>query len=125
MPVGVKELLCVADAAVPRLGYEEAEVLVAGGALVVDVREAAELQETGKIKGAVNVSRGMLEFKADPALPSHHPDFVRDETVCVYCSSGNRAALAGRTLQEMGYTDVRNIGAFKDWVAAGGPVEKV
>ena len=67
----------------------------------------------------------MLEFRADPESPYHDPAFSRDKTVIVYCASGGRSALAGKTLQELGYRDVRNLGGFKDWVESGGAVEKV
>ena len=126
MPTTVKEMLAAANAAVPRLQPDAVKRMIAAGdALVVDVRDAAELQQGGKIKGAVHVSRGMLEFRADPDSPSHSPDFRRDRPVIVYCASGGRSALAGKALQDLGYQDVRNLGAFKDWADKGGPVEKV
>ena len=98
--------------------------LIAAGALVVDVRDGTEVLASGKVKGAVHAQRGLLEFKADPEMPSHDPEFRRDRTVIVYCASGGRSALAGKTLQDMGYADVRNLGGFKGWVDAGGEVEK-
>jgi rhodanese-related sulfurtransferase len=127
MPTSVKEMLAAANAAVPRIGREEATALIAGGGgvLVVDVRDAPELQAGGKVAGAVHVSRGMLEFKADPDSPYHDPAFDRDRTVIVYCASGGRSALAGKVLQDLGYRDVRNLGAFKDWAENGGAVERV
>jgi rhodanese-related sulfurtransferase len=91
-------------------------------ALVVDLREGSELQ-AGKVKGAVHVPRGLLEFRADPSAPSHDPAFDPNRPVIVYCASGGRAALAGKTLRDLGYADVRNLGGFKDWAAAGGEVE--
>ena len=125
MPTSVKEMLAAANAAVPRIGREEAAALIAGGdVLLVDVRDAPELQANGKISGAKHVSRGMLEFRADPESPYHDPDFDRDRTVLVYCASGGRSALAGKALQDLGYRDVRNLGGFKDWVEAGGEVQK-
>ncbi|MGD9509145.1 MAG: rhodanese-like domain-containing protein [Geminicoccaceae bacterium] len=123
MPTSVKELLAGANAAVPRVDRAEAEVLMSKGALVVDVRDAPELQSAGKVKGAKHVSRGMIEFRADPASPYHDPDFDPARTVIVYCASGGRSALTGKTLQDLGYRDVRNLGGFKDWVEAGGAVE--
>ena len=126
MPTSVKEMLAAASAAVPRVDREEAVALVErGDALVVDVRDAPELQASGKIKGAKHVPRGMLEFRADPESPYHDPDFRRDRTVILYCASGGRSALAGKTLLDLGYRDVRNLGAFKDWAEGGGPVERV
>lgn len=125
MPTSVKELLAAANAAVPRIGRDEAKELMAGGdVLVVDVRDAPELQAAGKVKGAVHVSRGMLEFKADPESPYHDPAFAKDKTVLVYCASGGRSALAGKALKDLGYKDVRNLGGFKDWAEGGGEVEK-
>ena len=126
MPTSVKEMLAAANAAVPRIGREEAAALIAGGdVLVVDVRDALELQASGKVAGAVHVSRGMLEFRADPESPYHDPAFDRDRTVILYCASGGRSALAGKALQDLGYRDVRNLGAFKDWAENGGAVEPV
>ncbi len=123
MPVSAKDLLAAANASVPKISPEEARDLIAKGALVVDVRDGTEVAQ-GKVKGAVHAQRGLIEFKADPEMPSHDPNFRKDRTVIVYCASGGRSALAGKTLQDMGYTDVRNLGQFKAWVDAGGEVEK-
>ena len=124
MPTSVKDLLATANAAVPRIGREEAAVLIeAGKALIVDVRDAPEVQASGKAAGAVHVSRGMLEFRADPASPYHDPTFDPDRTVILYCASGGRSALAGKVLQDLGYRDVRNLGAFKEWAENDGAVE--
>jgi len=87
------------------------------------VRDAPELTETGRVKGAINVSRGMLEFRADETTPTHNTAFRKGKTIVLYCASGGRAALAGKALMNIGYEDVRCLGAFKDWVEAGGPVE--
>src|SRR5574337_323077 len=126
MPTSVKELLAAANAVVPRIGREEAAALMArGDALVVDVRDATELQAGGKVAGAVHVSRGMLEFRADPASPNHDPAIDPERTVILYCASGGRSALAGKALKDLGYRDVRNLGAFKDWAESGGAVERV
>jgi rhodanese-related sulfurtransferase len=126
MPTSVKEMLATANAAVPRVERDEAMALIKGkDALVVDVRDMPELQASGKVAGAVHVSRGMLEFRADPDSPYHDKAFRRDRPVILYCASGGRSALAGKALQDLGYRDVRNLGAFKDWAEKGGPVEKV
>jgi rhodanese-related sulfurtransferase len=123
MPASVKQLLETANAAVPRVGPAEAKEMIAKGALVVDVRDAPEVQASGKVAGAVNVSRGMLEFRADPESPYHDKNFAREKTVILYCASGGRSALSGKVLKDLGYTRVFNLGAFKDWVQAGGAVE--
>jgi rhodanese-related sulfurtransferase len=120
MPTSVKQLLAEANQAVPKISAEDAKKLIAdGNALVVDVRDGTEVAKSGKIKGAVHVSRGLLEFKADAETSYHDAAFQKDRPVIVYCASGGRSALAGKTLKDMGYDDVRNLGGFKDAVEAG------
>ncbi|MBX6323437.1 MAG: rhodanese-like domain-containing protein [Rhodospirillaceae bacterium] len=125
MAKSVMEMVAEARAEVPAITPQEAASLIGRpDVLVVDVRDAPELAAGGKVKGAVHVSRGMLEFKADPRSPAHDPVFDPAKTVILYCGSGSRSALAGKTLKELGYRDVRNLGAFEEWVRSGGAVEK-
>jgi rhodanese-related sulfurtransferase len=124
MPVTTKQLLDAANAAVPKISGKEAQELVAKGALLVDLRDGTELAATGKAVGAIHISRGVLEFKADPSLPSAEKNFSTDKTVILHCASGGRAALAGKLLKDMGYEKVYNLGGLKDWIEAGGKVEK-
>jgi rhodanese-related sulfurtransferase len=93
-------------------------------AIVVDVRDGTEVAATGKAKGALAISRGLLEFKADADMPTHDPALRKDRPVILYCGSGGRAALAGKTLVDLGFTDVRNVGGFKGLVDSGWEVEK-
>jgi len=124
MTTSVKQLLEAAHAAVPKITPAQArEMIGKGGTLVVDVRDAPEVEKTGRIAGAANVSRGMLEFRADPDSPYHDKAFAKDKTVILYCASGGRSALAGKALKDMGYDKVFNLGAFKDWAESGGPVD--
>lgn len=125
MVVTVKQLMDAANAAVPRISAQDAAALArSGNVLFVDVRDGAEVAATGKVPGAVHVSRGLIEFRADPESPAHDKAFDRAKTVILYCASGGRSALAGKTLKDMGYGDVRNLGGFKAWTDAGLPVEK-
>jgi rhodanese-related sulfurtransferase len=125
MATSVKEMLEAANAAVPRVTPAQARDMMAkGDTLVVDVRDTPEVQNSGKVAGAVHVSRGMLEFRADPGSPYHDKNFAKDKTVLVYCASGGRSALAGKTLKDLGYERVYNLGGFKDWAESGGAVEK-
>ena len=125
MTTSVKQMMEAANAAVPKITPDEARTMIAkGNTLVVDVRDGTEVAQSGKAKGAVHVSRGMLEFRADPDSPAHDKNFAKDKTVILYCGSGGRAALAGKTLKDIGYQHVYNVGGFKDWVAGGGEVEK-
>jgi rhodanese-related sulfurtransferase len=114
-----------ANAVVPKVTPAEAKDMIAkGNTLVVDVRDAAEVANSGKVATAVNVSRGMLEFRADPDSPYHDKAFDKSRTVIVYCASGGRAALSGKVLKDFGFANVLNLGGFKDWVDSGGAVDK-
>jgi rhodanese-related sulfurtransferase len=120
MPSTIRKMLAEANAVVPRLNSAEVrDMMGKKDVLVVDVRDAPELAAGGKRKGAVHVSRGMLEFRADPESPAHDPAFQKDKTVLVYCGSGGRAALVGKTLNDFGYRSVFNAGGFKELADAG------
>jgi rhodanese-related sulfurtransferase len=124
MRATVKDLLAAANAVVPKVTPAEAlDMMAKGNTLVVDVRDGTEVAATGKVAGAVHVSRGMIEMRADPATPYYDKNFTPDKTIILYCASGGRAALSGKTLKDMGYEKVFNLGQFKEWVESGGDVE--
>ena len=80
MATSVKQMLEAANAAVPKITPAQAKEMIAkGNTLVVDVRDGTEVAASGKVAGAVHVSRGMLEFRADPELPSHDKNFAKDK----------------------------------------------
>jgi rhodanese-related sulfurtransferase len=92
-----------------------------GQALVLDVREPEEYT-AGCLPGAVNIPRGVLEFRIDG-----HPSFQgrKDAEILVYCQTGGRSALATETLQKLGYEKpVSLAGGFKTWQDSGLPIEK-
>jgi rhodanese-related sulfurtransferase len=121
----VQSMLAEADAAVPRISPEEAKGwLGRTDVLFLDVREPTEVAASGKVRGALAVPRGLVEFRADPASPMHDAAFDRAKTVVAYCASGGRSALVGKTLKDMGYANVRNLGGFKGWLDAGGEIDK-
>jgi rhodanese-related sulfurtransferase len=121
----LKQMMDEANAAVPRITPAQARDMIAqGNTLVIDVRDAPEVEKSGKVAGAVNVSRGMLEFRADSESPYHDKNFAKDKNVIVYCASGGRSALSGKVLKDFGYERVYNLGSFKDWTDAGGSVDK-
>jgi len=125
MALGVKQMMEAANAAVPRITAAQAKEMIGkGNTLVVDVRDPSEVEKTGKAAGALNVSRGMLEFRADQESPYHDKSFSKDKTIILYCASGGRSALAGKVLKDMGYEKVYNLGAFKDWAEGGGAIDK-
>jgi rhodanese-related sulfurtransferase len=124
MATTVKQMLEAANSVVPRITPAQAQKMIAeGNTLVVDVRDTPEVEQSGKVAGAVHVSRGMLEFRADPESPSHNKEFAKDKNVVLYCASGGRAALSGKLLKDMGYEHVYNLGAFKDWAESGGAID--
>lgn len=125
MTTSVKQLIEAANAAVPKITPAQAREMIAkGNTLVVDVRDAPELEKTGKVAGAVHHSRGMLEFRADPESPYYDKSFAKDKTIIIYCASGGRSALAGKVLKDMGFGEVYNVGAFKEWADNGAEIEK-
>ncbi len=124
MTSSVKQMIEAANAVVPRITPDRAKALMGAGALIIDVRDAPEVEKSGKVQGAVHVSRGMLEFRADPESPYHDRKFDRAKPVIVYCASGGRSALSGKTLKDLGYSEVYNLGAFKDWAEAGGAIDQ-
>jgi rhodanese-related sulfurtransferase len=121
----VQAMVAEADALVPRITPQVAKEMVGHpDVLFLDVREPAEVAASGKVPGALNVPRGLVEFRADPSSPLHDAAFDRAKTVIAYCASGGRSALVGKTLLEMGYRNVQNLGGFKGWLDADGEVEK-
>ncbi len=117
-----KDFLEAANQSVTRITAEEA-VKLHGTGVFVDVRDSADIAKSGTIAGALRIPRGFLEFAADPATPFHNDALSKDASLYLVCGAGGQAALAGKTLQEMGFTSVTNVGGVGDWKDAGGPME--
>ena len=122
----VKELVAKANEQVETLQVSEVKTLLSNpGIALVDLRDSAELQQEGKIPGAVHVNRGMLEFALDPTTKYHNPVFSSGKKIVFYCAGGGRSALAAATAEDMGLDNVAHLaGGFKAWKEAGAPVEK-
>lgn len=120
-----KDYMDAANASVPRMQAAEAIAKhAAGEGVFIDVRDSAAIAESGTIQGAHRVARGMIEFRADPAVEAmYNPIFDKDAALYLVCGAGGQAALAGKTLKDMGFAKVTNIGGFAAWKEAGGPVE--
>ena len=95
-----------------------------GSVTVIDIREHAEVAQTGKAKGALHIPLMQLLNAADPNNPDSHPELSPDRTIAVYCASGARANGALTMLRQHGYTDVHNIGGLAHWHQAGGELER-
>lgn len=117
------DLVAEAKAGVENLDPDAVqEELDSGEAVLVDIRDAPELEENGSIPGSVHVPRGMLEFRADTTSPYHQAPLDPSTRVILHCASGGRSALAARTLQDMGYENVAHLdGGFNAWKEAGKP----
>ena len=121
---GSKEFLEEANAVVPKISVEEGVAKHASGTSVfLDVRDSSDIAQSGTIQGAVRIPRGMIEFAADPDTPFHETRLHADTDIVLVCGAGGMAALTGKTLVEMGYKNVSNVGGFKDWKEGGGPTE--
>ncbi|MEM8981085.1 MAG: rhodanese-like domain-containing protein [Pseudomonadota bacterium] len=120
-----KDYMDEANAVVPRLSAEDAVKLVGDGKTTfIDVRDTGSIKESGTIAGAIRLPRGLLEFVADDASPMHNKALTKDGHYALICGAGGQAALAGKTMKEMGFENVVNIGGFNAWKEAGGPTEE-
>ena len=94
------------------------------GVVIVDIRDPREIERDGKIPGAFSCTRGMLEFWVDPESPYFKPVFADEsKEFILFCGAGWRSALATKTLQDMGMTNVAHIdGGFAAWKKAAAPI---
>ncbi|AFM33911.1 MULTISPECIES: rhodanese-like domain-containing protein [Stutzerimonas stutzeri subgroup] len=114
------DLVELARAHVQEVAVADADAAIQAADVLIDVREADEFRE-GHIAGALNIPRGLLEFKL-----SGTPELAaRDMNIVLYCKTSGRAALSAAALQDMGYLHVQSIaGGFDAWVGANKPVVK-
>ena len=120
-----KHFLEEANAVVPKITAEEGiSKHAAGKATFIDVRDGTDIAASGTIAGALRIPRGMMEFRADDSHDLFDPALSKDAEIVLICGAGGQAALAGKTLKDMGYTNISNVGGFSGWKDAGGPVEK-
>ena len=119
-----KDFMQEADAVVPRMSAEDAIAKYnAGEGVFIDVRDSGAIAQSGTIKNAHRIARGMIEFVADPATAYHNDALQKDAHLYLICGAGGQAALAGHTLKSMGFENVTHIGGFAAWKEADGPVE--
>ena len=107
----LEHLIDLAHRVVPKITCEEF-ALDQKKFLIIDVREGSEVKDAGAIDSAVNVPRGLIEMKLAPDENQLHAD----TPIVVYCGGGSRASLAGKTLKDIGFTNVQNLeGGFRGW----------
>ncbi|MEE2774774.1 MAG: rhodanese-like domain-containing protein [Pseudomonadota bacterium] len=120
-----KDYLSEANALVEKIDVSEGiEKHRNGTTLFIDVRDSTEITNTGTISNCLRIPRGMIEFVADASSPLYNDKLSKDKEIVLVCGAGGMAALTGRTLLEMGYKKIRNVGAIGDWIEAGGPIER-
>ena len=121
----VKSLVALAKSETKAVTPQQAfDQLQGGTATLIDIRDIRELQREGRIDGAFHAPRGMLEFWADPQSPYHKDVFAQPGNLILFCASSWRSALAAKTLQDMGMTNIYDMeGGFNDWRSAGLPIE--
>ena len=120
----LEALLIEANDLVKRLSYDESVDLISNTqTVIIDVREESEVYNLGLIKNAVHIPRGLLEFKLSPNSPNN-PILINDDTnILVYCAGGYRSALAAKSLLDLGFKNVYNLGGFQEWVESGGEIQ--
>ena len=120
----LEELLIEANDLVKRLSYDESVDLISNTqTVIIDVREESEVYNLGLIKNAVHIPRGLIEFKLSPNSPNN-PVLINDDTnILVYCAGGYRSALAAKSLIDLGFSNVYNLGGFQEWVESGGDIQ--
>lgn len=112
------DLVAAAKQRIREVGTSEVQATL-GDTLILDVREPEEYA-AGHLPGAVNIPRGVVEFRIET-----HPIFQgkKDAGIIVYCQSGLRSALAADILQQLGWSGtVSMAGGFKAWSEGGLPV---
>ena len=128
MPItkGYRALVDEAMAQVKTYSVQQVRARMGEPALqIVDIRDVRELQAEGTVPGSYHAPRCMLEFWVDPDSPYHKKLFADEgREFVLFCGAGWRSALAAKTLQDMGMTNVAHIdGGFTEWVKQGGPTE--
>ena len=113
-----------AHAVVQKISVEEGIARhKAGNSVFIDVRDSSDIAASGTVAGALRIPRGFIEFAADPETAFHNAHLSKNADIVLICGAGGQAALCGKTLIDMGYQNVSNVGGFKAWKDAGGPTE--
>ena len=119
----IDQILAEARSRLQRVGPQQAARAAGKGALLVDIRPAAQRAAEGEIPGALIVERNVLEWRFDPASAARLPQASYDLRVIVVCSEGYTSSLAAAALQDLGVRHATDLdGGFCAWQAAGLPV---
>lgn len=109
----------------PALPVADAIARVAAGEMIlIDVRDHAEIAQTGKARGALHIPLMRLPMMADPRHPDFDQRLAGGKPIALYCASGARSGMAANILQKLGHADTHNLGGLQRWAAAGGAIER-
>ena len=119
-----KDYLKEANSVVEKISTAEGiEQHKSGDLVVVDVRDSSAFPKTGTVLGALRIPRGIIEFAADDTHPMHNSALQKGSAIGIICAVGGQAALTAKTMKDMGFENVVNLGGISDWAEAGGPME--
>ena len=122
----LEDLLNEANELIPRISFEETVNKIDNeDSIIIDVREESEVFNQGIIKGAIHIPRGLLEFKLVLNSPDNALKINENTNILVYCAGGFRSALAAKTLLDLGFSNIYNIGGFQEWVESGGEIQSI
>jgi rhodanese-related sulfurtransferase len=112
----IDRMLTEARAGLDRVAPEDLSAEMDDGALVVDIRPAANRESEGLLPGAVVIERIHLEWRLDPSSPDRIPEAAADRKIIVVCNEGYSSSLAARTLRDLGVTRATDLaGGFRAW----------
>ncbi len=121
MPRSIDQMLEEARQRIKRWTPQETQALVANGALLIDIRPAAQRKLEGEVPGALVIERNVLEWRLDPQSAyridaiTHH-----QQTVIIFCSEGYTSSLAAFSLRQLGLENAGDLeGGIAAWKHAG------
>jgi rhodanese-related sulfurtransferase len=119
----IDQVLAEARSRLDRLSPGQAMAASRAGALIVDIRPAAQRAAEGEVPGSLVIERNVLEWRFDPASTARLPQARYDLRVIIMCSAGYTSSLAAAALQDLGIRNATDLdGGFLAWAAAGLPV---
>jgi len=120
----LEALLEIANKEIRRLDFAESLDLIKNTeCVIIDVREESEVLNQGLIKDAIHIPRGLIEFKLSPNSIDNPANINADTNLLIYCAGGYRSALAAKTLLDLGFKNVFNLGGYQEWIDAGGDIQ--
>jgi rhodanese-related sulfurtransferase len=122
--LGIAEILQAARARLDRVTPAQAYAEHRAGAVLVDIRPAAQRQAEGEIPDAIVIERNVLEWRLDPRSDHRLPIASYSLRVIVVCSEGYTSSLAAASLLDLGIARATDLdGGFRAWEAAGLPLK--